>query len=146
MELCRGEGPPHPALGININDIDMSGYILDWIKCWRIFANNVMELYWIEMVVSMITNVAKIGENCDFEYAFSIGSEDFLPSRTIRLSWIFDERQCETKGPQHVHQPPSAFGADNLLVEIGGTVTSWASVPPWPFCANTMFIQSDAFR
>ncbi len=56
------------------NDIDVTDNILDWNKCWRIFAYNVMELYWIEMVVSMITNVAKIGENCDFEYAFSIGS------------------------------------------------------------------------
>ena len=42
-----------------------------------------------------------------------------------------------------MHQPPSVFGADNLLVKIGGTVTSLASVPSWPFCANTMFIQSD---
>ena len=31
------------------------------------------------MVISMMTNVAKIGENCDIEYAFSIGSEEFLP-------------------------------------------------------------------
>ncbi len=30
---CVGdEGPPHPALDININDIGMSCYVLDWNK------------------------------------------------------------------------------------------------------------------